>query len=101
MTKTEIIDSLLEQARDKLSFVDGDEDDVFTNDVRALVEASQLLMVAVNAEHARWESVDTSSGFTHGRCSKCGKPAVWEPYEPMPLFCRNCYAKMDGVDGND
>lgn len=100
MTKTEIIDSLLEQARDKLSFVDGDEDDVFTNDVRALVEASQLLMAMDHEQddcrqHGWWKNY---YGFT--LCDKCGEPLLdAKKRKKLPPYCQNCGAIMDG--GND
>lgn len=44
MTKSEIIDSLLDQALDRDSFVDdNDPDDIFVHDAKALREAAELL----------------------------------------------------------
>lgn len=96
MTKTEIIDSLLEQARNKLSFGD-DDDNTFKNDVRALVEAAQLLMARDHEQdnyrrHGEWKN---HYGFT--LCSKCGEPLLDAKLrKKLPAYCQCCGAKMDG-----
>lgn len=108
MTKTEIIDSLLEQARDKLSFVDGDEDDVFMNDALVLTEAAQRLLTM--ERHGEWEDVtefgcagiNTDGIFSpiiRAHCSECGDVSIWTIGAVAFKFCPNCGAIMDG--GND
>lgn len=110
MTKTEIIDSLLEQARDKLSFVDDVEDVVLMNDVMALTEAAQRLMTM--ERHGEWEDVKefgcagiNADGIfapiIRAHCSECGKVSIWTSGAVAFEFCPNCGAKMDGGDGND
>ena len=53
MTKTEIIASLLDQARDKDALANGEADSIFADDARALREAAELLKSAPG-----WVSVD-------------------------------------------
>lgn len=53
MTKTEIIASLLDQARDKDALANGEADSIFADDARALREAAELLKSVPG-----WVSVD-------------------------------------------
>lgn len=43
MTKTEIINSLRDQAKDKETLANGDADSIFTHDALALLEAAEML----------------------------------------------------------
>ena len=50
MTKSEIINSLKDQARDKEELANGDADSVFAHDAQVLLEAAELLQLTTNGQ---------------------------------------------------
>lgn len=95
MTKSEIINSLKDQARDKEVLANGDADSIFAHDAQTLLEAAELLersnaqRISVNLDRNQW-----------GRCYICkdaiyldGDICVSGTYHIRPDFfeyCPNC-----------
>lgn len=100
MTKTEIIASLKDQAKDKDILANGEKDSIFTRDAQALREAAEMLEKSKLVVHGRWERLTGMMPPEYqGKrcCSICGKLATeWKGHELLTDYCPNCGAKMDG-----
>ena len=60
MTKAEIIASLLDQAQDKDSLGNGEGDNIFAEDAKALRAAAELMKKSEEVRHGVWKPVAES-----------------------------------------
>ena len=100
MTKTEIIASLKDQAKDKDILANGEKDSIFTRDAQALREAADMLEKSEVVKHGRWEKGRYACGETEWKCSVCGE-TDWRILCNRMKFCMSCGAKMDGGEDNE
>lgn len=70
MTKTEIINSLRDQAKDKETLANGDADSIFTHDAQALLEAAKMLKL-LTASLAAAEADIVAILWLHRECRFC------------------------------
>lgn len=81
------------------------EGDIYTTDVTdALLSIPSADVAPVR--HGRWGNrwiCSNMAGYEYAySCSECGKPTYRiSTLEPMPPYCPNCGAKMDGGEENE